>query len=73
MGFCGVGTSCGSQGLFYVEPGVTALIGLGRHFFIGADVSLFILPNVPTVGADGSSGSTVDAAVAIHGQVGVKF
>jgi hypothetical protein len=56
---------------FYLEPGVTFLVFLGRVYF-GADVNVLILP---AVGEDegGNSTSTTEAAFTAHAQVGFKF
>jgi len=51
-----------SSGYVYVEPGVTALIGLGL-LFVGADANVLLLPTL--------SGN--QAAFSIHGQIGVQF
>jgi hypothetical protein len=52
----------GTDNDFYLEPGVTALVGLGI-WFVGADANLLWVPAL-----DGSQ-----AAFTIHGQVGFKF
>jgi hypothetical protein len=46
----------------YIEPGVTALVGIGM-WFLGADANVFLTP-----GLDGSQ-----AAFVGDGQVGIKF
>jgi hypothetical protein len=52
----------------YIEPGVTALIGLGI-WFVGADANVLILPN-----GTGLTGDTsLDGSFTVHGQLGVKF
>ncbi|HEY2515528.1 MAG TPA: hypothetical protein VGI39_31890 [Polyangiaceae bacterium] len=47
---------------FYLEPGLTALIGLGL-LYVGADANALFL----------TSAGPSTAALTIHGQVGVKF
>jgi hypothetical protein len=52
----------------YIEPGVTALIGLGL-FYVGADVNYMLIPSFP----QGDGSSKFEGAVTIHGQIGVKL
>jgi hypothetical protein len=52
----------------YIEPGVTALIGLGL-LYVGADVNYMIITGAEQ--ADGSS--KTDGALTIHAQIGVKL
>jgi hypothetical protein len=47
---------------WYLEPGVTGLIGLGL-LFVGADVNALFFPGL----------SNTNAAFSLHGQVGLKF
>jgi hypothetical protein len=47
---------------WYLEPGVTGLVGLGL-FFVGADANVLFFPGL----------SNTQAAFSIHGQLGVKF
>jgi hypothetical protein len=55
----------------YLEPCLTGLVGLGI-FFVGADVSLIVLPGINDP-AGSSSGSSWDTAFTAHGQLGVTF
>ncbi len=57
----GGGTSQ-SANYWYLEPGVTGLVGLGL-FFVGADANVLVFPSL----------SNSQAAFSIHGQIGVKF
>jgi hypothetical protein len=57
-----------TAGALYIEPGVTALLGLGL-LFVGADANYMILPAASQ--PDGSS--KTEGAVTIHAQVGVKL
>jgi hypothetical protein len=52
----------GSTSNWYLEPGVTGLIGLGL-FFVGADANALFFPGL----------SNSQAAFSIHAQLGVKF
>jgi hypothetical protein len=54
----------------YVEPGVTALVSLGKWYFAGADVNLFVLPGAASA-YDGSHATPV--GITLHAQLGVKF
>lgn len=51
-----------SQSNWYLEPGVTGLIGLGL-LYVGADANVLVFPGL----------SNAQAAFAFDGQVGVKF
>lgn len=55
----GVSTSTSN---WYLEPGVTGLIGLGL-LFVGADANALFFPGL----------NNSQAAFSIHGQIGVKF
>ncbi len=57
-----------TAGAAYIEPGVTALVGLGL-FFAGADANYMVIPAASQ--PDGSS--KTEGAVTIHAQVGVKL
>ncbi len=47
---------------YYLEPGVTGLIGLGL-FYVGADANALFFPSL----------SNNQTAISVHGQVGLKF
>ncbi len=51
-----------SSSYYYLEPGVTGLVGLGL-LYVGADANLLVLPSLPSN----------EVAVSLHAQVGVKF
>lgn len=57
---------------FYVEPGLTALLGFGL-VFIGADADVFLTPGLSGQTVSGLGGSNSKAAFMANGQVGVKF
>jgi hypothetical protein len=61
------GASCSGMSITnaYVEPGVTALLLLGGHFLVGADVNGLVLPV--------NSGKQFFGALSMHAQVGVRF
>jgi len=62
-GFTGSASGVSStNSYYYLEPGVTGLIGLGL-FFVGADANALFFPSAPNS----------QAAFSIHAQVGVKF
>jgi len=52
----------GSSSYYYLEPGVTGLIGLGL-LYVGADANVLVLPSAPNS----------QAAFSLHAQIGVKF
>jgi hypothetical protein len=47
---------------WYLEPGVTGLIGLGL-LYVGADVNALLFPGL----------ANTNAAFSLHAQIGVKF
>jgi hypothetical protein len=55
-----------SYGSWYVEPGVTGLIGLGL-LYVGADANVLLMPSMSIPGVGNQ------AAFTIHGQVGLQF
>jgi hypothetical protein len=57
-----------SNNYLYLEPGVIAMVSLGR-WFVGADVNALILTGFQ----NGSSGSSTGTALMWHGQVGITF
>jgi hypothetical protein len=57
-----------SSSYLYVEPGVTALIGLGL-IYVGADANYMLVPGV----SQGDGTSKTEGALTIHGQVGIKL
>lgn len=61
-------SSYGTSNL-YLEPGVTGLVSFGT-LFVGIDVNLLAIPNVP---GNGEGTQTTDTALTLHGQVGVRF
>jgi hypothetical protein len=67
----------------YLEPGVTALVEFGK-VYAGVDVNALLLPSGPKLvsptgigssfsTAPFSSSHTLDSAVTVHGQVGIRF
>jgi hypothetical protein len=56
------GGASASTSNWYLEPGVTGLVGLGL-LFVGADANALFFPGL----------NNSQAAFSIHGQVGVKF
>ena len=58
-----------SQNFLYLEPGVTALVSLGRFLYVGADANVLILPSAPQ--DDGPAKALT--ALTLHGQIGVKL
>ncbi len=71
----------GTTQYLYLEPGITALIEVGK-LYAGMDVNALILPSGPSMspptGGSSSANSpfssrSLDAAVTVHAQVGVRF
>jgi hypothetical protein len=62
-------TADASESNFYVEPGVTALIGLGI-WYVGADANVLV---VPGVGSGSGGDSTTWTSFTMHGQFGFKI
>ena len=56
------GGQSASSSYYYLEPGVTGLIGLGL-LYVGADANVLVLPSLPSS----------QAAFTLHAQIGVKF
>jgi hypothetical protein len=60
-----------SEGSFYLEPGLTALLTLGI-IYLGADANALIITSAPNAGSLGLTTST-NTAFTAHGQLGVVF
>ena len=57
-----------SDSHFYVEPGVTGLIGLGL-WYVGADANVLVIPGVD----QGNGNSKTFTSFTMHGQFGFKI
>jgi hypothetical protein len=68
-------SSPSESSIAFFEPGVTALVQLPAHLFIGADLGAMLAPPRynPCVVAGACGSTSWGTAVLLHGQVGVKF
>jgi hypothetical protein len=69
VSYTGVGNTTLNN--LYLEPCFTALVSLGI-FFVGADISLIVLPGIGDP-ANQNASSSWDTAFTAHGQIGLTF
>jgi hypothetical protein len=59
-----------AEGGYYIAPGVTLLLHITPHFFVGADLSVELMPGSHY---DSASSSSLLTVLAAHGQIGWSF
>jgi hypothetical protein len=70
VSYTGIGSTTLNN--LYLEPCLTGLVSFGI-LFIGADVSLIVLPGIGDPTPSSNSSSSWDTAFTAHGQIGVTF
>jgi hypothetical protein len=61
-----------SYSTLYIQPGVTALVSAGTHYYVGADANVLILTSLPATFAN-SAANDLYVAFTFHFQVGARF
>jgi hypothetical protein len=61
-----------SYNTLYIQPGITTLVSLGTHYYVGADANVLILRSLPETFI-GSTSNDLYVALTIHAQIGARF